>query len=150
MNDESKAQAMDAVQFWNTASTPSQSDTSGLIIKDHHDCFNEEDVTSEDDSEIERPIVYYNKRMYVREDFRNMLSQGIEIASDNLLWNKDVAKLIKVMKQSVQDDTTDSVAAHVIEDEEIEKEIVKCEKMEKKKIVQEVNAEEEPISQFTR
>lgn len=141
---------MDTVQFWNTASTPSQSNASGIEIKDHHDCFNEEDVTSEDDSEIERPIVYYNKQMYVREDFRNMISQGIEIAPDNLLWNKDVAKLIKVMKQSVQDDATDLVAAHVIEDEEIEREIVKCDKIEKKKVEPDVHTEEEPISQFAR
>lgn len=127
-------EAVETVQPWCAASSSSHSEASGLLIKDHHDCYNEEDVTSEDDSEIERPIVFYNKNMYVREDFRNMLSQGIEIAPDNLLWNKDVARLIKIMKQSVEDDATDSVMAHVIEEEEVEKEIIKFDQTEKKKI----------------
>lgn len=92
-------------------------------------------VTSEDDddSEKERPIVYYNKKMYVREDFRNMLSQGIEITPDNLLWSKDVTKLLKVMKQSVKDEENDVIDAHVIEDKDIEKEVVGVQKSEVKK-----------------
>lgn len=61
--------------------------------------------------------------MYIREDFRNMLSQGIKIAPDNPLWSKDVAKLLKVMKQSVKDDGSDLIDAHVIEEEDIEREI---------------------------
>lgn len=61
--------------------------------------------------------------MYVREDFRNMLSQGISIAPDNLLWSKDVSKLLKLMKQSVEDDEKDVIDAHVIKEEDVEMEI---------------------------
>lgn len=129
MKEESETHTADLIQPWSTSSSAATSssseETNGLILHDYHNCFNEEDLTSEEDSEAEQhPIVYYNKKMYVREDFRNMLSQGIEIAPDNLLWSRDVAKLLKVMKKSVDDDEGDLIDAHVIDDEDIERELV--------------------------
>lgn len=46
------------------------------------------------------PAIFYHDRMYVREDFRNMLSQGKTISQSNILWNKDVENLIQILKRS--------------------------------------------------
>lgn len=142
LKQESETHRADLIQPWSTSSSATTSSSSeeeeatnnGLILHDHHNCFNEEDFTSEEeDSEAEQhPIVYYNKKMYVREDFRNMLSQGIEIGPDNLLWSRDVAKLLKVMKKSVEDDEGDLIDAHVIDDEDVERELVVVEEVGKK------------------
>lgn len=50
----------------------------------------------------ELPAFYFNNKMYVREDFRDMLLQGIEIKQGSPLWNEDVEELIKIFKETVK------------------------------------------------
>lgn len=92
-----------------TASIPksSSSNSTSPKIKDNQNCYNEIDITIENSSISEQPIVYYNNRMYVREDFRDMLLADIKNVPNNILWSEDVAKLLKLMKKSVKDDDTD-------------------------------------------
>lgn len=147
MNEEIVTDAAEMVQEWCPDSSP-QSESSGIIIKDYHNCYNEEDLTSENDSEAEHPIVYYDKRMYVREDFRNMISQGIEIPTDNILWSKDVTKLLKIFKKSVEDfDLGDVIDDHVIDDEDVEREVVREVEVKEKKII-EVNDADDMTEMF--
>lgn len=113
---ERAAAKAETVQPWNDSSKASTS-VGGLVMNDYHCCCRQVDFDSDDDSQAERPIFYYNDKMYVREDFRNMLSQGIEVTPDDLLWNKDVEKLINLMKESVEEKEKDSVLVHVINDE---------------------------------
>ncbi|KAJ8977084.1 hypothetical protein NQ317_008427, partial [Molorchus minor] len=87
--------------------TPPGSVQSGLFIEDHHDCFNEITPPRSEGYELDAddflPAFSFNENLYVREDFRNMLSQGIEISKSNDLWSKDVEILMDVLKKSVSD-----------------------------------------------
>lgn len=67
-------------------------DENDLIVKDGHNCFDEVSVKETEENFI--PAVDYNKHMYVREDFRNMLSQGLKIRPSNELWNKSLDNLM--------------------------------------------------------
>lgn len=92
---------------WNlsqSSSSTSSTKQSSIIVKDHHDCFNETDYSSEVSllSNDVLPAMTYNKNLYVREDFRNMISQGLELKPDSMLWNKDVDNLMKILKASVE------------------------------------------------
>lgn len=94
---------------WNlsqSSSSASSTKQSSISVKDHHDCFNETDYSSEISllSNDVLPAMTYNKNLYVREDFRNMISQGLEITPDNMLWNKDVKNLMKILKDSVKEE----------------------------------------------
>lgn len=109
-----------------------------LIADDHHQCYNEKeppeiegDLTSSD----YLPAFYYNKHMYVREDFRNMMSQGIEISPSNLIWNRDVENLMHVLKRSVT--SLDKQR----QEEEDEKERLRKEKEERMKTKEEAAKE---------
>lgn len=76
----------------------------GLEIKDHHNCFKE--LTPNRQEEIpgvpaHLPAFTYKNRLYVREDFRNMVSQGIVLTKSDELWSKDVEILIQTLRKSV-------------------------------------------------
>lgn len=91
---------------WNlsqSSSSVATDEQSSIFVKDHHDCYNETDYSSEVSllSNDVLPAMTYNKNLYVREDFRNMFSQGMELKPDNMLWNKDVENLMKILKESV-------------------------------------------------
>ncbi|KYB25659.1 hypothetical protein TcasGA2_TC034853 [Tribolium castaneum] len=47
------------------------------------------------------PAFYFNNKVYVREDFRDMLEAGIEVDRENSLWNPDVEELIQVFKRQI-------------------------------------------------
>lgn len=90
---------------WKTPSSASSvTQMPSLTVQDHHDCFNATDNLSEHTltSKDALPALYYNTNMYVREDFRNMFSQGIEITKDNMLWNKDVENLMQILRSTVR------------------------------------------------
>lgn len=75
-----------------------------LTIKDHHSCYNETESSVHSlRSDDVLPTLFYNQHMYVREDFRNMISQGIELRPDSMLWNKDVENLIRILKENVEE-----------------------------------------------
>ncbi|KAK4876241.1 hypothetical protein RN001_012663 [Aquatica leii] len=77
-----------------------------LTAKDYHRCDNEIDTPISDISMKSTdyiPALHYNKHMYVREDFRNMMSRGLQISPSNLIWNKDVDHLMQILKRSGED-----------------------------------------------
>ncbi|RZC32927.1 golgin subfamily A member 4-like [Asbolus verrucosus] len=47
------------------------------------------------------PGFFFNERMYVREDFRDMFSVGIEMDMKHPLWNRDVEELLKIFKEKL-------------------------------------------------
>lgn len=73
----------------------------GLSLPEDHNCLNEFDPPEEPSEELFSVI--FNDKLYVREDFRNMISQGIEIRPSNDLWNKDVEELIGRLKKMVEE-----------------------------------------------
>lgn len=75
----------------------------GLEIQDHHNCFKELTPTHEEGAgvPVDLPAFNYKNKLYVREDFRNMVSQGIEITQSDELWSKDVEILIQTLRKSV-------------------------------------------------
>jgi hypothetical protein len=65
----------------------------------------ETERSSLEDEELEEsdvlPAFYFNEKMYVREDFRDRFSAGIEIDQKHSLWNADVEELLNIFKQSI-------------------------------------------------
>lgn len=55
---------------------PSPKTVSGLELTDYHDCFNELAMPKKE-GETELPAFCFKNKLYVREDFRNLISQGI-------------------------------------------------------------------------
>ncbi|XP_018573237.1 uncharacterized protein LOC108912488 [Anoplophora glabripennis] len=76
----------------------------GLEIEDYHNCLKELTLLHSEEGLGEEdylPAFNYKNKLYVREDFRNMISQGIEITKSNELWSKDVEILIQTLRKSV-------------------------------------------------
>lgn len=91
---------------WKDSETISKELSESLITANqYHDCGNQLDPpsppsgTSLKSNEI-LPAMYFKNRMYVREDFRNMASQGLTVSHSNELWNKDVEHVLQVLKPS--------------------------------------------------
>ncbi|KAF5278480.1 hypothetical protein FQA39_LY05969 [Lamprigera yunnana] len=75
-----------------------------LDIKNYHQCDNElwppgDRVTSCD----YLPAFHYNKNMYVREEFRNMMSQGIKVSPSNIIYCKDVENLMPILRTTTRE-----------------------------------------------
>ena len=85
---------------WKT--TMEISNLGNLTPKDYHQCLNEVHPGGLYESDV-IPAVYYKNRMYVREDFRKIFLSGAEVSETNLLWNRDVENLMKILKASVGD-----------------------------------------------
>lgn len=98
---------------WRT--TLETSKLGGLTPKDYHRCLNEIHPEGLYESDV-IPAVYYKDRMYVREDFRNIFLHGGEVSETNLLWNRDVENLMKILKASVSDDKIKGKTSDDIED----------------------------------
>lgn len=73
-----------------------------LRAPDHHNCKSQLSEPLSNTSKNLLPSFYYNNKLYVREDFRNMISQDIQLSKTNLLWNKDVENLMVILKASVE------------------------------------------------
>ncbi|XP_057651781.1 uncharacterized protein LOC130891197 [Diorhabda carinulata] len=78
----------------------------GLEVKDYHDCVHEFAIPKEKD-EMVLPAFIFKDKLYVREDFRNMMSQGIKPSESHALWNDDVNYLMDTLKRSVSEEETD-------------------------------------------
>ncbi|KAL1491541.1 hypothetical protein ABEB36_012123 [Hypothenemus hampei] len=76
---------------------------STIGAKDHHDCFHELNppVKEHLDENDVLPAIYFKNKTYVREDFRDILTNGIPLSSNDELWNKDVEILINNWRQSI-------------------------------------------------
>lgn len=74
---------------------------SSLEIEDYHNCFHEIIPQGENDF---LPSFYYKDKLYIREDFRNMLTHGLTLSKSNELWNEDVDILMEQLKEIVQPD----------------------------------------------
>ncbi|XP_045473145.1 uncharacterized protein LOC123679743 isoform X1 [Harmonia axyridis] len=85
--------------------TPERSESSGgsLKVKDGHDCLNQPEI-SESELSLEQflPGFYYNDQLFVREDFRDMISQGLTIKENNMLWTKHVQDVMDHLSQPCQ------------------------------------------------
>ncbi|KAJ8946921.1 hypothetical protein NQ314_008720, partial [Rhamnusium bicolor] len=101
----------DEILPWMTEKICKGQKVSGLEMKDYHDCFNEVSPPIPPDAELGPddflPAFKYKEKLYVREDFRNMISQGIEISQSNQLWSKDVEILMDTLKKSVSSINTE-------------------------------------------
>ncbi|XP_044272256.1 uncharacterized protein LOC123016092 isoform X2 [Tribolium madens] len=53
------------------------------------------------------PAFYFNNKVYIREDFRDMLEAGIEVDRKNSLWNPDVEELIQIFRRQISAKLTD-------------------------------------------
>lgn len=78
--------------LWNKwPGTPTDSKESDLFVEDHHKCLSESERS---DSELSTEALlagfYFNDQLFVREDFRNMLSQNMKIDETDLLWTKHI------------------------------------------------------------
>lgn len=116
---------------WKYSGTVSKDLSDSLIIaKQYHDCGNQLDPPSEPSGTSLKsneilPAVYFKDRMYVREDFRNMASQGLTISHSNELWNKDVEHVLQVLKPSItevgqtemKNRRRESVSKNILEEE---------------------------------
>ncbi|CAG9861983.1 unnamed protein product [Phyllotreta striolata] len=69
----------------------------GLELDDHHDCFNELAIPKVP-GETEFPSFYYKNKLYVREDFRNLISQGIVLTPSHDMWSEDLEILMGILK----------------------------------------------------
>ncbi|KAF5307933.1 hypothetical protein FQR65_LT06500 [Abscondita terminalis] len=89
---------------WKTESKSNESlDKESIVAKDYHKCYNEIDPPISETSRKSNeylPALHYNKHMYVREEFRNMMSCGLEVAPNNLIWNEDVEHLMHVLRRT--------------------------------------------------
>ncbi|GLV44429.1 hypothetical protein CBL_10233 [Carabus blaptoides fortunei] len=81
----------------------------GLVAPDYHNCENVVEtvdsvhtLTSNEDL----PVFVFNDKTYIREDFRNMISQGLQISKDNRLWTRD----IEYLADSLQPDITSIIS----------------------------------------
>ncbi|XP_076266129.1 uncharacterized protein LOC143199892 [Rhynchophorus ferrugineus] len=85
-----------------------EKDPSSLEIKDYHRCLSEitppppEEMGPKDDL----PAVYFKNKLYIREDFRDMLSGGVELTRSNELWNHDVEILVDTWRKMSNDQIT--------------------------------------------
>lgn len=91
---------------WKSDSNLSKTVTS-LQAPDYHKCHSQTSEPISDPSREILPAFYYNNKLYVREDFRNMASQNITLSRSNLLWNKDVENLMIILRRSVEKITTE-------------------------------------------
>lgn len=95
-------ECFEGLQSWKSDSNIASSKTAtGITARDFHACLNEVTPPCSEYEGDFLPAVYYKNNMYVREDFRNMVSQGLDISSSNMLWNKDVANLMVILNKSV-------------------------------------------------
>lgn len=116
---------------WKCSETNSKELSESLItVNQYHDCGNRLDPpsppsgTSLKSNEI-LPAVYFKDRMYVREDFRNMASQGLTVSHSNELWNTDVEHVLEVLKPSkteigqteMKNRHRESVSKNILEEE---------------------------------
>ncbi|KAJ8920277.1 hypothetical protein NQ315_011938 [Exocentrus adspersus] len=72
----------------------------GLIIPDHHDCLNQLNEESTGASDV-LPAFTFRDRLYVRQDFRDMIKLGMKMSKSDELWNKDVEVLMDTLNKSV-------------------------------------------------
>lgn len=87
---------------WKEPTQPLKQDTPNLTLSDGHNCMNEVPLPSPDDM---LPSFTYKDKLYVREEFRDILSQlDHNTGSKRLSLNdeEDVQLLIKLMKASVK------------------------------------------------
>ncbi|KAG5877083.1 hypothetical protein JTB14_011787 [Gonioctena quinquepunctata] len=75
----------------------------GLEVDDGHNCFRELPPIPKEGEDQFLPAFHYKNKLYVREDFRNMLSQGIGMAQSNELWTPEVQILIDTLEKSMKD-----------------------------------------------
>lgn len=71
-----------------------------LSLDDYHDCRNFERVHRSANtlgSTDDVPAFRFDENVFVREDFRNMISQGLRISKSNQYWNWDVDDLQKFL-----------------------------------------------------
>ncbi|XP_030761525.1 uncharacterized protein LOC115886491 [Sitophilus oryzae] len=88
--------------------TVEEETVSSLEINDYHQCMNELNPSVAKGSVLGEhdvlPSIYFKNKLYVREDFRDMLSAGVEIRPSGDLWNKDVEILIDNWKKLSQEE----------------------------------------------
>nr|XP_023011492.1 uncharacterized protein LOC111501809 [Leptinotarsa decemlineata] len=87
---------------WKTPTNTDKVETADLEIKDYHNCFKELPPVLKEDDDRFLPAFTFRDKLYVREDFRNMLSQGIEMSQSNELWTPEVQVLMNTLKRSVR------------------------------------------------
>ncbi|XP_050304906.1 uncharacterized protein LOC126742308 [Anthonomus grandis grandis] len=89
-----------------SAQSVSSAEVSSLDIKDNHDCLNELNppLKLQLDESDALPAIYFKKKTYIREDFRDMLDVGVPMTPSNDLWNKDVEILMDKWADMVKDD----------------------------------------------
>ncbi|CAH1966680.1 unnamed protein product [Acanthoscelides obtectus] len=81
----------------------SEADIPGLSIEDFHDCLNElPSPRKPNEGEDSLPSFTYKDRLYVREDFRDIILNGIELKPSDELWSKDVEILMSELRQVVK------------------------------------------------
>lgn len=49
------------------------------------------------------PSFYFNDKLYIREDFRDMIDAGVDLNQEHPLWNPDAEELIKIFKQRIEE-----------------------------------------------
>ncbi|KAL3268744.1 hypothetical protein HHI36_007846 [Cryptolaemus montrouzieri] len=89
--------------LWDRTPQDTPSTQVSLKAKDGHECLKEPEI-SESELSVDQflPGFYYNDQLFVREDFRNMVSQGITINENNMLWTQHVQDVQKAMDQPCQ------------------------------------------------
>lgn len=105
--DKKESQEFDGyILPWKSISSDGSVKKSSLEAHDFHECVNELSPPESSKSSVTSndflPAFYYNNKMYVREDFRNLVSQDRKISKSNLLWNKDVENLMIILQRSVE------------------------------------------------
>ncbi|CAH1126854.1 unnamed protein product [Ceutorhynchus assimilis] len=113
-----KLEKADPIIPWTYPSSSKSSSAEELEINDFHDCFNEHYPPSlGPDVELDRdenlPAIYFKKKTYVREDFRDMLSGGVPLTPSNMLWNKDVEILVNNWREQVQEEEKEKAEERV-------------------------------------
>lgn len=83
------------IQTWGNEELSEPEIPEGLEANDGHNCLEEISLEDEKSEKDFLPAFNYKENVYLREDFRNMLSTGLEIRPSNELWNKELDILMK-------------------------------------------------------
>lgn len=78
-----------------------EQETAELTLPDYHECLDEM-INPAAESDFLASF-YYRDKLYVNRDLELMAAKGVEISETNVLWNKDVENLMKILKAKVKD-----------------------------------------------